>query len=153
MMWLITALQKRPKDSTIRIINIILWVIYIALISSSFYYTTWELNSSLFFNLLDISNYSNIIEYITLIPWILFILIWAFNLTIFKKNIFKYFQIFSWFLMIYIANIIKLPTSSFLTQTDLIWLMWFIIILWGISWKFITQKQIKFKQKITKIRV
>ncbi len=154
MMWLISFLTKRPTDKTIRITNIVFWILYISLLASSFYYSNWTLENEIFFWLINIpTNFIKYLEITLIIPWIFPILMWAFDLPLLKKKYLKITQVLFWIFIFYVASIISLPISSFLTQAELIGLIWIFPIFNGITWKFITVKWNKYKEVITKIRI
>jgi len=154
MMWLVKLLQKKPKDSTIRIFRIVFSLLYIFLLVNVFFLNKWQIETILFFWLIKLPNtqlYLNIYHYTLIGFWIFPLLMWLFNISFLKSKYLRITQIIFWIFLFYLANL--LPTSAWLNEANGIALMWIFPILAWITWKLITTKWKKFKEKIQKIRV
>jgi len=153
MIWIIAKLfQKRPTDKTIMIARIIFWL----LLSISAYYSLiywWrEIEATLLFWLINLSeNWILITKYTIVWLWLIPLLMWATNICLLKSKYMRYVQIFFWITLFYIAWIIK--SSPTLWVDTLYAIMWIFPLFAGITWKCITSKCLRYKQKITKIRV
>ncbi len=151
-MWLLSLLQKRPSDLTIRLGRVIfglvlIWVLYYNLIIQ------WDKIDNNFF-WIDLN--PQIVEYIKYFfigIWIVPIIMWAFNLCLFKKKYVRIIQIIFGILLFYIANQILPLDPDSLDVDVLVWFMWILPLLAWITGKCITTKCMKYKEKITKIRV
>ena len=62
-------------------------------------------------------------------------------------------QIIFWIVLFYISWMIVPSPEAVLDVDFLIWLMWILPLLAWITWKCITSNCLKYKEKITKIRV
>jgi len=151
-MWLVKLIQKRPSDKTIKIWRILFWVIYIWVMYYNLIIIWKSIDSEyLFWNLVLTIEQTEITKYIMTFIWIVPILIWATNICLLKKKYMKILQILFWFLLFYIAwSITESPKLDF---DVLIWFMWFLPLIAWITWKCITSNCLKYKEKITKIRV
>ena len=150
MIWLIKFLQKRPSDLTIRIIKIIIGLTLILWWYYNLIYQGDSLETTYFW--MDVNEWFNIaIKYIIIIMWFLPLTMWIANMCIFKKKHMKIIQIVMWFLLMYLSS--KIVESPNLDFDSLLWIIWFLAILAWITWKCITTKCLKYKEKITKIRV
>ena len=78
-------------------------------------------------------------------------LIHSINLCLFKKNIVRIVQVVYAFCLFYLAAIMQ--SSATLDFDSLVWVMWLLPLFAWITWKCITSKCLKYKEKITKIRV
>lgn len=73
------------------------------------------------------------------------------NICILKKKHYRIIQVIFWFLMFYIAwSIDDTPDLDF---DIIIWLMWLVPLFMGITGKWITSKCMRYREKVTKIRV
>jgi len=153
MIWsLVKIFQKRPSDKAILISRVIFWL----LLSLSAYYSliySWrEINTTLFFGLVNLSDsWVNIVKYIIVAMWLVPLIMWATNICLLKSKYMRYLQIFFWIALFYIAWIIK--SSPTLWVDTLYWVMWIFPLFAWITWKCITSKCLRYKQKITKIRI
>ncbi len=151
-MWFIKLLQKRPSDLTIRI-----WkVCFGLLLVSALYYNLiiqWDkIDNNFFWTNLDIKTVKYI-TYFFIWIWIIPIIVWITNTCILKKKYMKIAQILFGILLFYISNQI-LPLDPDKLDVDvLIWIMWLLPIIAWITGKCITTPCLKYKEKITKIRV
>ena len=151
-MWFVKFMQKRPSDITIRLGRIIfglilVWALYYNLIIQ------WDNIDKNFF-WVDID--SKIVEYIKYFfvwIWIIPILMWLFNLCLLKKKYVRIIQIIFGIMLFYIANQILPLNPDDLDVDVLIWFLWILPLIAWITWKCITTKCLKYKEKITKIRV
>ena len=153
-MWFIKLLQKRPSDLTIRVWRIIfglilIWSLYYSLIYSS---TPDTIDNNFFWVDLD-KKTVEYIKYIFVWIWIVPIIMWAFNICLFKKKYVRIIQIIFGIILFYIAHKIKISDPDTLWVDTLIWFMGLLPLLAWITWKCITTKCMKYKEKITKIRV
>lgn len=152
MMWLINFIQKRPTDKTILIWRILFWTIYIWVMYYNLIYLNKQIDTDYLFGYLILNiNYILIAKYIMIWVWIIPVILWITNLCIHKKKYVKIVQIIFWIIIFYIAWSIK--ESPNLDFDVLIWLMWILPLTAWITWKCITTKCLKYKEKITKIRV
>jgi hypothetical protein len=152
MMWFVKFMQKRPSDLTIRLGRVIfglvlVWVLYYNLIVQGD-----KIDNNFFWVDLD----PQIVEYIKYFfvwIWIIPILMWLFNLCLFKKKYVRIIQIVFGVMLFYIANQILPLNPDDLDVDVLVGFMWILPLLAWITWKCITTKCMKYKEKITKIRV
>jgi len=152
MMWLVKLLQKRPSDNTIKIGRIIFGLV----LSWSLYYNlvyqanpnTLETN---FFWVELSSNTLQILTYVFIAMWLVPIIMGITNLCLLKKKYMRIIQIIFWIMLFYISS--KIAETPNLDVDVLIFLMWFLPLVAWITWKCITTKCLKYKEKITKIRV
>lgn len=152
MMWIVNFIQKRPSDKTILIARIIfgllyIWVMYYNLIVLN----KWIDNLYLFWNVELSIEQVKIAKYIMISIWIIPVLMWITNICIHKKKYVKIIQIMFWFILFYIAGSIE--ENPNLDFDVLIWFMWIFPLIGWITWKCITTKCLKYKEKLTKIRV
>jgi hypothetical protein len=161
VMKLAAFMQKKPTDKTIISWRIIFGIIYIFLmwynliylwkpiddVYLNFSFFWWELFPWLKMNWQEILIFKYILTWIWIIP----ILMWIFNICLFKKKYVRIIQIIFWIFLFYIAWIIKdSPTLDF---DFIIWFMWLLPLIAWITGKCITTKCQKFWEKIIKIRV
>lgn len=154
MIGLIKFLQKRPSDSTIRILKVIFGLIIILWGYYNFFYQT-EVNTietQLLFWLINITeNWAIYIQYIIIALWLFPLFMWISNMCLLKKKQMKIAQIIFAILLFYIsAIIVEWPTLDF---DSLLAFMWIFPLFWWITWKCITTKCLKYKEVIKKIRV
>ncbi len=152
MFWILNFLKKRPSDKTIMIAKIIFWL----LISISAYYSliygNTQIETSLFFgNLILSDNWVFITKYIIVALWLIPIIMWSTNICLLKSKYMRYIQVFFWIILLYISNII-ISTANLWVET-LYWILWIFPVFAWITWKCITTKCLRYKQKITKIRI
>jgi len=149
---IVQMFQKRPSDKTIMIARIIFWLILSLSAYYSLIYSGKEIETTLFFWLINLSNnWILIIKYIVVLLWLVPIIMWATNLCLLKSKYMRYVQILFWIILFYISWIIK--SSPTLWVDTLYWVMWIFPLFAGITWKCITTKCLRYKQKITKIRI
>lgn len=152
MIGFIKFLQKRPTDKTILFWRIMFWLIYISIMYYNLIILPKWIDSSYLFWLVELSiEQVNILKYIMISIWIVPIIMWAWNICMLKKKYIKIIQIVFWFLLFYIAWSIE--DSANLDFDVIIWFMWIFPLLAWITGKCITTKCLKYKEKITKIRV
>lgn len=161
MMWFINFIRKRPTDKTIRFFRIIFWLILIL----SLYYNLIFLWKDIDNRFLDFSIFGyvisnwfylweqnmNILKYVFVSIWIVPVIMWIFKICLLKKNYMKIVQIAFSFILFYLASIIE--SSPDLDIDTLIWLMALLPLFAWITWKCIISDCLKYKEKITKIRV
>jgi hypothetical protein len=152
MMWILKLIQKRPSDKTILVWRIIfgllyIWVMYYNLIILN----KWIDSLYLFWNVELSIEQVQIAKYVMISLWIVPVLMWATNICLHKKKYVKIIQIIFGFILFYIAGSIE--ESPNLDFDVLIWFMWFLPLIAWITGKCITTKCMKYKEKITKIRV
>lgn len=150
MIWIIKFLQKRPSDLQIRVLRIIFWLI----IAWSVYYNFIYLNKSLDLNFYwyDLSAYEIYFKYGIWAIWLVPIIIWAFDICLFRKKYIRWIQSILWILLFYIAIWI-FPDSAKIDIDFLFIILSIIVLIAWISGKCITKKCMRYKEKITKIRV
>jgi hypothetical protein len=152
MMWFIKLLQKRPSDNTIKIGRIIFglvlsWSLYYNLVYQA---TPNTLETNFFW--IDLSvNTLQILTYVFIAIGLIPIIMGFTNLCLLKKKYMRFVQAFFWIMLFYISS--KIVNTPNLDVDVLIFLMWFLPLIAWITWKCITTKCLKYKEKITKIRV
>ncbi len=152
MIGIIKFLQKRPSDKTILTSRVVFWVLYIAIMWYNLIYLNKDINSVYFFWLLELSIEQVLVtKYIFTWLWIIPVFMWLTNICLLKKKYLKMVQIFFAIVLFYVAWSIK--DSATLDFDIIIWLMWIAPLLAWITGKCITTKCLKYKEKITKIRV
>lgn len=152
MMWLIKFLQKRPQDKTILIGRSIFWLLYIGIMYYNLIFLDKWIDSEYLFGSIILSQSSiEIAKYIMISIWIIPLFMGITNICLLKKKHVKMIQIFFWILIFYVAG--SISESPNLDFDIIIGFMWFLPLFAGISWKCITSKCLKYKEKITKIRV
>lgn len=152
MIGIIKFLQKRPSDNTILFWRIAFWVLYTAIMWYNLIYLNKDIDSVYFFWFLELSIEQVLItKYIFTWLWIIPIFMWVTNICLLKKKYLKMLQIFFAIVLFYIAWSIK--DSATLDFDIIIWLMWLLPLFAWITGKCITTKCLKYKEKITKIRV
>jgi hypothetical protein len=150
MIGLINFLRKRPSDATIRIWRIIFGLLLILGWYYNLIYQWDELQSSILWR--DLSqNWVIYVKYIIMALWIIPLFMWISNCCLFKKKYIKIVQIIFGIILFYISSIIiEWPDLDF---DSLLAFMWIFPLIWWITWKCITTKCLKYKEKIHKIRV
>lgn len=143
-------LTKRPSDNFIRLSRIIFWVILILSIYYNLIFQWDEIDSIIFWNEIT-DQYKLYIKYFLLSIWIIPIIMWAFDICLLKSKYLRIVQIFFWILLFYISSIIVEGPN--LDVDTLIVIMWIFPLVAWITWKCITKKCLRYKEKITKIRV
>lgn len=149
---LMKFLQKRPKDSTIRAIKIIFWLVYIGVLSYNFFLNEPlnQIQDNLFW--MPISDtVREAMKYVIVAFWFIPLATWWFNLCITKWKYVRMMQIVYAVLLFYFSHII-LPWPD-LDIDALVLFMAFIPLFGGITWKFITSSCLNYWYKQTKIRV
>lgn len=139
-------LGKRPSDTTILWGRIIFWLLFIIVC----YYNFIFRGKGLQFPFVWQENILYVKYGITAL-WIIPLILWLTNLCLFKSKYVRIVQSIFWVILIYISSLIeKSPSLDFDT---LLFLMGFFPLLAGITGKCITNKCLKYWQKITKVRV
>lgn len=152
MMWLIKFIQKRPSDKTILTGRILFWFLYIWVMYYNLIHLNKWIDFEYFFWALVLSiEEAQIAKYIMAGIWIVPVIMWLTNLCLLKKKYMRIIQIIFWILLFYIAGSIE--ESPNLDFDVLIWFMWILPLFAGITGKCITSKCLKYREKITKIRV
>ena len=161
MLKLLNLIRKRPSDKSIRIYRIIFWM----LLTFWMYYNFIYLNKSLDNTFFDFSffgfvlsnwfilndQYMMIFKYCLLSLWLFPIFMCISNICFLKKKYVRIMQVIYSFILFYLAWIMQ--SSASLDFDSLLWLMWIFPLLAWITWKCITSNCLKYKEKITKIRV
>lgn len=154
MMWLINFIQKRPSDKTILWGRIIFWLIYILAMYYNLIYIGKDIDSEYLFWALVLQEENKIIvKYIITFIWIVPVFMWITNICLLKSKYMRIIQIIFWIVLFYISWMIVPSPEAVLDVDFLIWLMWILPLLAWITWKCITSNCLKYKEKITKIRV
>lgn len=152
MMWIVNFIQKRPSDKTILVSRVIFGLLYILVMYYNLIILGKWIDSLYLFWSIELSiEQVSIAKYIMTFIWIVPVLMWVTNICITKKKFVRIIQIIFWILLFYIAwSIEESPKLDF---DVLIWFMWFLPLLAWITGKCITTKCMKYKEKLTKIRV
>lgn len=161
MLWIINFIQKRPSDTTIKGARIafgliLIWVLYYNLIFLGKNIDNTFLDFSIFGYVLShwfILEGTKLlaIKYAMVAIGIVPVLMGISNICLLKKNHMRIVQgVFS-FVLFYIAGVA--PTSPSLDFDTLIGLMAILPLFAAITGKCITSNCLKYKEKITKIRV
>lgn len=152
MMWLIKFIQKRPTDKTILVGRIIFWLLYTGVMYYNLIYLGKGIDNEYFFGALVLEENGILIaKYITTAIGLVPIIMGATNICMLKKKYMRIIQVIFAFVLFYIAG--SITDSPNLDFDVLIWLMWVLPLVAGITGKCITSKCLKYKEKITKIRV
>ncbi|MBW7954941.1 hypothetical protein H3C61_03955 [Candidatus Gracilibacteria bacterium] len=152
MIGIIKFLQKRPSDNTILFGRIAFGVLYTAIMWYNLIYLNKDIDSVYFFGFLELSIEQVLItKYIFTGLGIIPIFMGVTNICLLKKKYLKMLQIFFAIVLFYIAGSIK--DSATLDFDIIIGLMGLLPLFAGITGKCITTKCLKYKEKITKIRV
>ncbi len=152
MMWLIKFIQKRPSDKTILSGRILFWLLYIWVMYYNLIYLNKGIDSEYFFGTLVLdAQWIEIAKYIMTGIWIVPVFMWLINICLLKKKYMRIVQVVFWIVLFYIAGSIE--ESANLDFDVLIWFMGILPLFAGITGKCITSKCLKYREKITKIRV
>lgn len=150
LMWIAQTLMKRPSDKNIRIARIIFGLILIlALFYNLIILNKWVETTYFGQNL---SSYEMIIKYILIALWIVPVIMWVTNICLAKKKIVRIIQIIFWIMLMLVASQV-LKDSPNLDIDFLVWFMSLFPLFAWITGKCITSNCMKYKEKITKIRV
>ena len=154
-MWILSFLQKRPSDLTIRVWRIIFGLILIGALYYNLIYNK-EAIDTIDKNFFWVDLDSSILEYIKYLfiwVWVVPVIMGIANICLLKKKYIRIVQIIFWIMLFYIANQIIPADPDTLDVDVLVWFMWLLPLLAWITWKCITSNCMKYKEKITKIRV
>lgn len=152
MMWFIKFIQKRPSDKTILSGRILFWLLYIWVMYYNLIYLNKGIDSEYFFGTLVLdAQWIEIAKYIMTGIWIVPVFMWLTNICLLKKKYMRIIQVVFWIVLFYIAGSIE--ESANLDFDVLIWFMGILPLFAGITGKCITSKCLKYREKITKIRV
>lgn len=152
MLGMIKTLQKRPSDKSILIARILFWIIYITVLYYNFFLQEDPntIQNVIFWQELS-QNAINYITYWIIAIWIVPIIMWVTNICIAKKKIVRIIQILFAIVLFYISSLIVSWPN--LDIDSLVLLMWFFPLIAWITGKCITNKCLKYWEKVTKIRV
>ena len=145
-------IQKRPKDSTIRAIKIIFWIVYIWALYYNFFVqeNPNTIQDNLFW--MQISGQTQfIVQRVMIAFWLIPLMTWITNICITKSKYIRMKQIAYAVLLFYFSHIIL--ESPDLDVDVLLFFLAFIPLFGWITWKFITSKCLNYWYKVTKIRV
>lgn len=150
MLEFLKILTKRPNDKTIRTISILFglilsWSIYYNLI-----YQGDSIDNKIFWTSLN-EQQIMYLKYSILWLWLFPIIKWVLNSCFFKSKYQRILQILFWIILFFISSIIV--ENPNLDIDVLLLVMWFIPLWAWITWKLITKKCLRHKEKVTKIRV
>ena len=152
MMWLVKIFQKRPTDKTIKIGKILFWLL---LVWSLYYNLIYQAEvNTLETNFFWMEVSESTIKYITyafIAIWIIPVYTAVTNVCLLKKKYMRYVQAFFWITILYASG--KVVETASLDIDSLLLLMWLLPLAAWITWKCITSNCMKYKEKITKIRV
>ena len=154
-MWFIKLLQKRPSDLTIRLGRIIFWLLLVWSLYYNLIYNVSALDTidkNFFWTDLNASTIEYI-KYFFIWVWLVPLIMGITNICLLKKKYIRIVQIIFWILLFYIADQIIPFDVDTLDVDVLIWFMGLLPLLAWITWKCITTKCMKYKEKIIKIRV
>lgn len=152
MMWFIKFIQKRPSDKTILGGRILFWLLYIWVMYYNLIYLNKWIDSIYLFGLVELSiEQTEILKYVFTGIWIVPVFMWLTNICLLKKKYMRIVQVVFWIVLFYIAGSIE--ESANLDFDVLIWFMGLLPLFAGITGKCITSKCLKYREKITKIRV
>lgn len=152
MLWLLKIIQKRPSDNTIKFWRIIFGLILSWALYYNFFYT-WDTLESNFFGIEVSSKIIKYIEYGFISLWVIPIIMWITNICLLKKKYMRYIQIFFAIVLFYISSKIEIAEPNKLDVDTLVWILWLLPLIAWITGKCVTTKCLKYKEKITKIRV
>ena len=149
-MWFIKFMQKRPSDTAIRISRITFGLIYLWAMYYNLIYQGDAIDSNMFW--MEFSDQSlEYFKYGFTALWIVPIYMWVSNICLLKKKHMRYVQGTFWIVLFYISSTItETPT---LDVDSLVAFMGIFPFFAGITGKCITTNCMKYKEKITKIRV
>lgn len=155
MIGLIKFLQKRPTDKVILSGRVIFGLTYIAIMYYNLFYLTGKtLDNSYIFGLISLNTqWVEILKYVFTAIGIVPVIMWITNICMLKKKYLKIIQIIFGFFLFYIAGSISIENNASLDFDFVIWMMWVLPLLAGITGKCITSKCLRYWEKITKIRV
>ena len=149
---IVQFLQKRPSDRTILLGRTLFWLLYIGVMYYNLLYLGKSIDHTYLFWAFTLnSDQIEIVKYIMTGLGIIPLFMGISNICILKKKYVRILQICFWVLLFYIAGSIE--ESANLDVDILIGIMWIFPIIGGITGKCITSKCLKYKEKITKIRV
>lgn len=153
MLKIINFLKKRPSDKVIRIWRIVFWLVYIWIMYYNLFYLTWKgISDTYFFWQVKLTqDQVEILKYFFTSIWVVPVFMGIVNICLLKKKYMQIIQILFGLFLFYIASSIN--SSPSLDFDTIIWIMWILPILAWITWKCITSNCLKYKEKITKIRV
>lgn len=152
MLWIINLLQKRPSDKNIRIWKVVFGLIFSLSLFYNLIYLWKDIDNEYLFWFITIDeNAKLILKYVVSSLWIIPIISGLFNVCFLKTKYARIAQIVWWFWMFYISS--SIVSSPNLDIDFLIWFLWIVPLIAWITWKCITTKCLKYKEKITKIRV
>lgn len=152
MMWLIKFIQKRPSDKTILGGRILFWLLYVGVMYYNLIYLNKGIDSEYLFGavVLD-AGWVQIAKYVMTALWVIPMFMGLTNICLLKKKHMRIVQVVFWIALFYIAWSIE--ENANLDFDVLIWFMGLLPLFAGITGKCITSKCLKYREKITKIRV
>lgn len=142
----IKFLQKRPTDKTILVGRIIFGLLFIGVTYYNFIYLWKDLELG-FVN----EENSTLVKYIIVGLWLIPLCMWVSNICLLHKKYMRILQILFSIIIFIISGAV--PESPDLDFGVILFFMGLLPLFAGITWKCITTKCIKYKEKITKIRV
>lgn len=150
MMWFLKFMQKRPSDTTIKISRIVFGLILILTLYYNLIIQNGTLESDFFW--IEVSKATqNYIKYAMMALWLIPIIMWVTNVCLLKKKYMRIVQIVFSILLFYISS--KIVEWPDLDVDTLVAFMWIFPLFAWITGKCITSNCMKYKEKITKIRV
>ena len=152
MMWFVKFMQKRPSDLTIRLGRVIFWLVLIWVLYYNLIIQWDKIDNNFFWVDLE-PQFVEYIKYFFVGIWIVPVIMWAFNLCLFKKKYVRIIQIVFGIMLFYMANQIIPSDPDSLDVDVLVGFMGILPLMAWITGKCITTKCMKYKEKITKIRV
>ena len=150
MLNFLKILTKRPSDKFIKISKIIFWLTLILSLYYNLIYLNKKIEPSFFWYTVD-NNYIIYIKYFIISLWLVPLIMWAFNICMLKSKYIRILQIIFAILLFYIST--KFKDSPDLDIDVLLIIIAFFPLLAWITGKCITSKCLRYKEKITKIRV
>jgi len=151
---ILQILQKRPSDNTIYFGRIIFWIVLIASLYYNLIYQGDNLENNYLWIFDNVSQNSiNIIKYVLVGIGIIPIIMWFLRICFLKKKYMRIIQIIFWIFLFYVSSKISPLDPNKIDVDTLIFLLAFLPLIAGITWKCIASKCLKYWEKITKIRV
>jgi len=148
----IALLQKRPSDTTIRMIRIAFALLYSGLLYYNLIYLGKNIENEYLFWYLILESQDMLIAKWMMISFGIFpLFLWISQICLFRKKYMRIWQLILSFGVFYVAGSIEeTPDLDF---GVLIGLLGLVPLFAGITGKIIPSKCMKYKEKITKIRV
>jgi len=149
---MISLLQKRPSDTTIRMIRIGFWLLYSGILYYNLIYLGKNIDNTYLFGAITLGT-----EELFIAKWVVVSLgvfplfLGITQMCIFRSKYMRIWQLVLSLWVFYVAGSVEeTPDLDF---GVLIGILWIVPLFAGITGKLIPSKCIKYKEKLTKIRV